>query len=169
MKGQKYCSFCGKKLVLKTLRDGTKEKYCSTCDHVFFDASSPAVIVAVTNANRVLLARAVEWQHPHWGLISGHIKAGETAEQTAVREVYEEVGLKVQDLKILKTYVTKDQDFLMIAFKAETNDFTIRKLKELQDADWFDLGKPLPMRSTSISAQVVLHVFPKATYIERRD
>jgi NAD+ diphosphatase len=169
MKEQKHCRFCGKELVLKTLYDGSQEKYCERCDHVFFQTPSPAVIVMVTNADRVLLAREVGWKHPYWGLISGHIKVGETAEQTAIREVYEEVGLEIRDLKILKTYATRYRDLLMIAFKAETRDSTIRKSQELEDAKWFDLSKPLPMRPISIAAQVVKHAFPKITYVDLKD
>jgi len=166
---QKYCSFCGNELILKTLRDGSKEKYCDKCDHVFFDTPSPAIIVMVTNANRVLLTRAVDWTHPYWGLISGHVKVRETAEQTATREVYEEVGLEIQDLKILRTYVTKDHELLMIALMAETKDSRIKKSKELKDARWFDVSRPLPMRSTSIASQVVKHVFPEITYRDLKD
>ncbi len=147
---------------MKTLHDGSKEKYCDKCDYVFFLTPSPAVIVMVTNANRVLLARAIEWTHPYWGLISGHIEAGETAEQTAVREVYEEVGLKIQNATILKTYIKEDHDLLMIALKAKTKATKIKKSSELKNAKWFDLSEPLPMRPTSISAQLVRHVFPEA-------
>lgn len=170
MEEQKYCCFCGKKLVLKTLSDGSEERYCVKCDHVFFDAPSPASIVMVTNANRVLLARAAEWKHSYWGLVSGHVKIGETAEQTAVREVYEETRLRIQDLKILKTYASKYQaDLLMIAFKAETRDSTIEKSKELEDAKWFELSEPLPMRSTSIAGQVVQLVIPRTHYMDLKE
>ena len=103
MKERKYCCFCGKELVFKTLRDESKEKYCEKCDYVFFLNPSPAVIVMVADASKVLLARAIEWKHPYWGLISGHIKVGDTAEETAIREVHEETGLEVSNLEFLKT------------------------------------------------------------------
>jgi NAD+ diphosphatase len=170
MDERKYCCFCGKKLVLKALSDGSEGKFCAKCDYVFFDAPSPAVIVMVTNGNRVVLTRAAEWKHPYWGLVSGHIMLGETAEQTAVREVYEETRLRIRDLKILKTYVSKYQDdLLMIAFKAETGDSTIEKSKELEDAKWFELNEPLPMRSTSVAGQVVRLVFPRIHYIDFKE
>lgn len=169
MKERKHCSFCGKELVFKTLRNGSKEKYCEKCDCVFFLSPSPSVIVMVTNANKVLLARAVEWEHPYWGLISGHIKVGDTAEETAIREVYEESGLKVSNLKFLKTCVSKTQDFLMIAFKAQTKNTLIKKSLELEDARWFDLRHPLPMRPESIAAQVVQHVFPSVLFMDLKE
>lgn len=166
MRERKYCSFCGNELVFKTLLDGSREKYCDECDYVFFNTPSPAVIVMVTNFDRVLLARGVGWKHPYWGLISGHIKIGDTAEQTAFREVHEEVGLRVSNLEFLRTYPTKYEDLLMIAFKAKTEDTTIRKSQELQDARWFNLSDPLPMRPESTAARVVRLVFPRIKYMK---
>jgi len=169
MKEQKYCTFCGKELTLKTLYDGSKEKYCDNCDHVFFPTPSPCVIVMVTNASRVLLARGIGWKDPYWALISGHIRSGETAEETALREVHEEVGLEVSCLEFLRTYTTKDHELLMIAFKAETKNAFIKKSQELEDARWFDLDHPLPMRPESTAARVVKHVFPKVTYMDLKE
>lgn len=166
MRERKYCGFCGKELVLKTLYDGSKEKYCDGCDQVFFHTPSPSVLVMVTNAHRVLLARGVGWKHPYWGLISGHIRVGDTAEETAIREVREEVGLEVSNLEFLKTYATKYKDLLMIAFKVETENTSIKASQELEDARWFDLSDPLPMRPISTAAHVVQHGFPKTTYID---
>lgn len=123
----------------------------------------------VTNANRVLLARGIGWKHPYWALISGHIRSGETAEETAIREVYEEVGLQVSTLEFLKTYATKVHDLLMIAFKAETKNTSIKKSQELEDANWFELYHPLPMRSESTAAHVIKHVFPKITYMNLKE
>jgi len=159
MKQPEYCCFCGKELTLKILLDGTREKYCSKCNHVFFDAPSPSVIVAVTNADKILLTRSVGWKHSYWGLIAGHLKSGETAEEAAIREVYEEVGLTISDLKILKTYLKTnegaDSDLLMIAFTAEASDTQITRGKELEKAEWFKLSEPLPLRPNAISTQII--------------
>jgi len=161
MKEQKYCCFCGKELGLKRLHDNTREKYCEKCDYVFFRTPSPCVIVLVTKANKILLARGIRWKHPYWALVSGHIKLGETAEKTAIREVREETGLNVRHLELIGTYIRKDKDLLMIAFKAETKNTSIKKSPELEKVKWFNLSSPLPLRPRSIAFQVVKQVFPK--------
>ena len=74
MREPKFCCFCGKKLFFKTLLDGSREKYCIECDQVFFNSPSAAVIVAVINGDRILLTRSVDWKHPYWGLVAGHLK-----------------------------------------------------------------------------------------------
>jgi len=152
----KYCSSCGQELTFKTLLDGSSEKYCSKCDHVFFNTSSPAVIIAVITTNQILLTRSVGWVHPYWGLIAGHVKSGESAENAAIREVQEEVGLELCDLHLLKTYPLKHRNLLMIGFKAKTQQIRIVKSNELENAAWFPLSEPLPLRPNSIASQVVV-------------
>ena len=116
---KKYCSYCGRELVSKILLDGSTEKYCVKCDHVFFEEPSPAVIVAVMNGEKILLTRSVGWQHHYWGLVAGHVKSGETTEEAAMREVKEEVGIDTMTLEIVGTYAIKDRNLLMIGFQAK--------------------------------------------------
>jgi len=156
----KYCCYCGKELVLKTLSDRSKEKYCPECDYVFFDSAYPTVIVAVINNDRVLLTDK--------GLIAGYVKSEETAEDAAIREVCEEVGLGIFNLKFLKTYVAKRHlhNRLMIGFRAETKDLRIKKSKELEKAAWFKLDEPMPLRPDSIAGKMVKEIFPRARLIK---
>ena len=151
----KYCLFCGDNLVLKTLLDGSEEKYCTRCDHVFFDSPTPAIIVAVIMNDQILLTRSVGWNHLYWGLIAGHIKSGESAEETVVREVGEEVGLKISNPNFLGTYAHKQRNLLMIGFKTETKEMQIKKSIELEEVSWFKLTKNLPLRPNSISHHIV--------------
>lgn len=144
--------------------------YCSKCDHVFFDSPSPVVIVAVTSTDSILLTRSVEWKHPYWGLVAGHLKPKETAEAAAIREVYEEAGLTIYNLRILRTYVITTEDahrsLLMIAFSAEAKDKRIRKGKEPEKVAWFKSCEPLPLRSKAVSSQIVSQVFPNVRMAE---
>lgn len=159
MNPPKYCRFCGKQLVPKTLLDGSIEKYCPVCDHVFFDEPSPAVIAAVVNAGKILLTRSADWKHQYWGLVAGHIKSGETAEEAAAREVEEEAGLHVRRLELLATFAPETRDLLMIGFKATTEDEKITMSQELEKAEWFKLDEPLPLRPCSVAHQLASRVY----------
>jgi len=155
MKDLKYCCLCGEELKGKTLLDGSIEKYCQNCDHVFFDEPSPAVIVAVINNDKILLTRSAGWNHSYWGLVAGHVKSGETAEETAAREVNEEVGLAIKNLSILGTFAYKDRDLLMIGFRADSEIASIKMSQELEKAEWFHLDGCLPVRPGSIASQIL--------------
>jgi len=163
---QNYCSFCGSKLIYKKLKDGTREKYCSSCDHVFFHALYPCIIVLISNANKILLARGVEWKQPYWALISGYIKPGETAKKAAIREVQEEVGLNIRNLELIDTYAQKDKNLLMIAFRSKVEDSFIKKSQELETAKWFDLSCPLPLRPESTAFSIVKRTFPEIKLVK---
>lgn len=151
----RYCGFCGRRLALKTLLDGSREMYCRHCDHVFFDSPSAAIIVSVINQGRVLLTRSVGWTQPHWGLIAGHVRSGERAEDAVDREVREEVGIELSDRRIVGTYAHPQQNLLMIGFTAVTHCDTIERSKELEAAAWFDLEGELPVRPTSIATRLI--------------
>jgi len=142
----RFCSFCGQELILKILRDGSREKYCPKCDHVFFDSPYPAVIVAVTHTDKILITNE--------GLVAGHVKSGETAEEAAIREVREEVGLEVSSLQYIGTYAAESRNLLMIGFVAKSKGNSIRKSEELEKANWFKITESLPLRQNSIAAQI---------------
>jgi NAD+ diphosphatase len=158
MKNLNFCCACCQKLESKTLLDGSVEKYCSQCDRVFFDAPSPAAIVAVINGDKILLTRSVGWNHPYWGLVAGHVKTGETAEEAAIREVKEEVGLDIKNLNIIGTFASKDLDLLMVGFRADSKNMDINMSQELEKAEWFNLGNDLPVRPCSIASQVISRI-----------
>ena len=130
----------------------------------FFNSPSPAIIVAVTNGSRILLTRSIEWMHAYWGLIAGHIKSGETAECAAKREILEEVGIPIQNVTILRTFIHRE-NLLMIAFKACTSEHKISPSQELAAAAWFNLDEPLPLRPTSIASQVVRQLYPDVLFL----
>ena len=159
----KHCCFCGRKLIFKTLLDGSAEEYCKSCDYVFFDTPSPAVIVAVIERDRVLLTRSVGWEHPYWGLIAGHLKSSENAEEAVIREVCEEIGLEISDLEILGTFLRPDRhrNLLMIGFTAKANSVSIRKSEELEKATWFSLYETLPLRPNSIANQLIKQILSR--------
>jgi NAD+ diphosphatase len=158
MKNLNFCCACGQKLESKTLLDGSIEKYCSQCDRVFFDAPSPAAIVAVINGDKILLTRSVGWNHPYWGLVAGYIKSGETAEEAAIREVKEEVSLNVKKLNIIGTFASKNLDLLMVGYSANSENMDINMSQELEKAEWFYLGNDLPVRPCSIASQVISRI-----------
>ena len=95
-----FCGRCGG----PTVHD-SKERMvrCTSCGNMIFPKICPAVIVAVTDNDRILLTKYAGRMYRNYALIAGFYEAGETLEQTVEREVMEEVGLKVKNIRYYKS------------------------------------------------------------------
>nr|WP_300093622.1 NAD(+) diphosphatase [Sedimentibacter sp.] len=112
----KFCSKCG-----KTMKRSEKERmlYCESCGFQTYPTISPCVIVAVHDGNRLLLTKYAGRAYTKYALIAGFAEIGESLEQAVHREVKEEVGLKVKNLKFYKSQPWPFTDTLLAGFYAE--------------------------------------------------
>ena len=98
-RANRFCGCCG----AETEHDGKERMLrCPACGNMIFPRISPAVIVAVTNGDQILLSKYAGRAFTRYALLAGYTEIGETIEETVHREVYEEVGLKVQNLRYYK-------------------------------------------------------------------
>lgn len=99
-RGSRFCGRCGH----ETVHDGVERMMqCPNCGNMIFPRISPAVIVAVTDGDRLLLSKYAGRGYTNYALIAGYTEIGETVEQTVHREVLEEVGLRVKNLRYYKS------------------------------------------------------------------
>lgn len=112
---------------------------CPVCGHQAFPTISPAVIVGIVDGDRILLTRSALRKNAVYALVSGYTEVGETLEQTAVREVKEEVGLQIKNLRLYGNQPWGFSGALMVGYFAELDgDDTIRlQREELREAKWF--------------------------------
>lgn len=95
----RYCGRCGAPAV----HDGDERMMrCLNCGNMMFPRIMPSVIVGVINGDSILLTRYNRPGAQRTALIAGFTEFGETAEQTVAREVYEEVGLRVKNIRYYK-------------------------------------------------------------------
>ncbi|MGE5328399.1 MAG: NAD(+) diphosphatase, partial [Deltaproteobacteria bacterium] len=111
-----FCSRCGTKTLRKP---GERGKECPDCGELFYPRISPAVIVLIRKGHEILLARSPDFPPDRYGLIAGFIEPGESAEAAAVREIREEVGIKVKNITYFGTQAWPFPNSLMIGFTAE--------------------------------------------------
>lgn len=99
-RNNRFCGCCGR----ETIHD-EKERMlrCPHCGNMIFPRISPAVIVAVTNGDFLLLTKYAGRSYTRYALIAGYTEIGETMEQTVQREVMEEVGLRVKNIRYYKS------------------------------------------------------------------
>jgi NAD+ diphosphatase len=110
---------------------------CSSCGRVFFPRISPAVIVLVERAGKILLAHNARFPAGRFGLIAGYVEAGETFEEAAARETREEAGIAIGGLRYVKSQSWPFPDSLMIAFTARWESGEARPDgREIEELRW---------------------------------
>lgn len=98
-----YCPQCTKALGAR--EDGGRVRSaCPSCDYVFYDNPAPVVAALVEHDGDVILARNKEWPEKWFGLITGFLERGETAEDGVLRELKEELGLDGEIVELIGVY-----------------------------------------------------------------
>jgi len=134
----RYCGHCGTPTI-----DASDEraKSCPSCSALFFPVISPAVIVAVTRGDELLLAHNRNFRPGMFSLLAGFVDPGETLEQTVEREVREEVGIEIRDLRYISSQPWPFPNSLMAGFRANYRSGEIAvDGKEIEQAGWFSRG-----------------------------
>lgn len=149
-----YCGRCG----TSTEDHATdRAKQCSKCGMINYPRLSPSIIVLVRRGDEALLARNSRWRHGMFSTIAGFVEPGESIEQTVHREVLEEVGLMVKNLRYLGSQPWPFPNSLMLGFHADYLSGEIAcNDEEIAEAQWFRYDN-LPNRpgSTAISGWLI--------------
>jgi NAD+ diphosphatase len=131
----RYCGRCGHPMEKSEIE---RAKVCPACGFKSFPKISPAVIVAVTKENRILLARAYRFPVKIYSVIAGFVEPGETLEECIKREIEEEVGIQVKNIQYFGSQPWPFPNSLMIAFTAEYASGTLQiDDEEIMDAGWY--------------------------------
>lgn len=132
----KFCGRCGG----ETQPDQDERMLrCPRCGNMVYPKIAPAVIVAVTDGDRLLMTRYQGREYKGYALIAGFNEIGETAEDTVRREIREEVGLEVRDIRYYSSQPWGTESNLLLGFFARLDgDGTIHMdRQELSQAGWY--------------------------------
>jgi NAD+ diphosphatase len=131
----KYCGVCGGMMHFHT----DISKRCEHCGKEVWPQLATAVIVRITRGeNEVLLARGRNFRSDFYGLIAGFVETGETLEEAVAREVREETGLKVTNIRYFASQPWPYPIGLMVGFTADYDGGQIHvQREELKDVAWF--------------------------------
>ena len=135
----RYCGVCGK----KTLRDEKElARRCPSCGNVIYPKISPAMIIAVVKDNKLLLAHNRNFKGGWYSTLAGFVEPGETVEACAHREVFEEVGIKIKNIRYFGSQPWPFPDSLMIGLTAEYESGEIKPDGiEIDDAGFFGIDE----------------------------
>lgn len=144
----RYCGRCG---GVTGLHAHERAKWCATCQIPWYPRVAPCVIVVIRRQDRMLLARSSRVKRHFYSLIAGFVEPGETLEQAVVREVKEETGLDVNNIRYSASQPWPFPHQLMVGFFADYcgGDLVLQE-DELADAGWFraDDTPPVPPETT---------------------
>lgn len=150
----RHCPRCGSETERITASWG---KRCSSCQSDHFPHIHPCAIVLVKRGNELLLTRKAEWVAGRYSLVAGFLDFGESLEECAIREVREETGIEICNLRYLGSQNWPFPAQLMAGFVADYAAGEIRvDQQELEDARWFPAGAlPLLPASRSIARWII--------------
>jgi len=131
----RYCGKCG---TPTSLRPNERARECPACGSLSYPRISPAVIVAVVRDERILLARAARFPPGFRSVLAGFVEPGETLEECVHREVREETGIEITNVRYFASQPWPFPHSLMVAFTAEhkSGEIVVDGV-ELMDAAWY--------------------------------
>lgn len=155
-----FCPHCGNKLIDKEIGDEGMIPYCNTCQVPLWDMFSTCVICAVVNEfNEIALIRQQYVSATKYVCVAGVMQLGESAEEAAIREIKEEIGLDVKELQYKRSYFYATKQMLMLGYRANVKKDDIILSKEVDSASWIPLSEALSkLREGSIAWQLVKDV-----------
>ena len=150
-----FCPACGNTMVQHT----PIMKKCASCNYEMYPAVSTAIIVLITRRNEILLVRNRQWKTSFHGLVAGFLEAGETLEECVRREVQEETGLMVKNIRYFRSQPWPYPSGLMVGFTAEYESGEIKlQEEELSHAAFYSVDRlPTLPQKLSIARQLIDH------------
>ncbi len=135
----RWCGRCGAPTERSA---GDRVRVCTACGHGAYPRLSPAVIVLVEREGRALLARNARTRMPFFSTLAGFVEVGETLEEAVAREIREEAGIELRDVRYFGSQPWPLTGSLMIAFTAcwAAGDL-VPAPEELAEAGWFGVGE----------------------------
>lgn len=135
-----FCGTCGE---ATRVHENDRARVCDACGSTWYPRLSPSIIVLIWRDQEMLLARNAAWPNGFFSTLAGFVEPGESIEQTLHREVEEEVGLQVANLRYLGSQSWPFPNSLMLGFQAQYAGGEIRcQESEIAEADWFRFDQP---------------------------
>lgn len=145
----RFCGRCGGEMA----RD-TKERmlYCPRCKNTVYPKISPCIITGITDGDRILLTKYARSGYNHYALVAGFCEIGESFEETLRREVAEEVGLEVENIRYWNSQPWSFSDSLLAGFFCDVRGSRTPRLVdgELKEASWFSRAE-IPVSDDGVS------------------
>ena len=155
-----YCPHCGNKLIKKEIGDEGNIPFCEKCCIPLWDMFTTSIIASVVNEfDEVALLKQNYVSTTKYVCVAGIMKIGESAEDTVIREVKEEIGQNVETLEFIRSYPYEKKEMLMLGYKATVKKQDFKMSGEVDSVEWVKYEDALSLlRKGSIGWQLVKQV-----------
>ncbi len=151
----RYCGVCGSKT---SQHEQQRALLCANCGEQYFPRINPCAIVLVTKGREILLARSARFKTGFYSCLAGFIEVGESAEDTVLREVKEESGVEVDNIRYVKSQSWPFPSQLMLGFHADYKSGDIvPEPGEIEEADFYDIDDlpAVPSPDISVAGELI--------------
>ena len=155
-RNHQYCGRCGRKM---THSGRERMLYCSGCRNMEYPKICPAVIIGVTDHNRILMSKYAGRAYKKYALLAGFTEIGESVEQSVAGEVMEETGLRVKNIRYYKSQPWAFTDTLLMGFYCDLDgdDRITLDEDELALAEWFERDRiPVEPSRDSLTNEMII-------------
>ncbi|MEF9956299.1 MAG: NAD(+) diphosphatase [Acinetobacter sp.] len=157
-RNHKFCSHCGHSTEAHSIEYAM---VCPACAYMQYPRVQPCIITIITKGDdEVFLAKSAQNKSNMYGLIAGFVEVGETLEEAVQREAFEEVGLKLKNIRYMSSQPWPFPSNLMIAFHAEYDSGEIElQLEEISEAQFFKFDQlpEIPFKG-SIAHSMIMQI-----------
>ncbi len=146
------CLYCGKCSAPMERKENERAVYCPVCGYSEYPRIAPVVIVGITDGDKLLLTKYSSAEYKKHALVAGFIEIGETVEEGIKREVLEEVGIKVKNIRYYRSQPWAFSQSVLMGFFADLDGSSKVSLddEELSEAEWFS-REDIPMEDSTMS------------------
>jgi NAD+ diphosphatase len=157
-RSRRFCGHCGQPMK----HDGKERMmFCESCHTMEYPKICPAVIIGLTHGDRLLLSKYAGRGYRKYALLAGFVEIGETVEETVAREVMEEVGLPVKNIRYYKSQPWSFSGTELMGFYCDLDgddeSITLDR-EELALAEWFDRSQiPVEYSRDSLTNEMIMN------------
>ena len=149
----KHCPTCGQELIEREIGCEGKLPYCDGCKKPWLEMFSACIISVVVNEfDEVALLKQSNDVENNYVCVAGFIQSGENVEETAMREIKEELGLETKSLAYIKSGYYDEKGMLMLGYKAEVKKAEFNVSSEEETAEWVPFSEVLSKLRTGSTA-----------------
>ena len=159
-----YCGECGTELIMKEHPSEGTVPFCTKCGEYKWPGFNTAVSMVVLDHTKEHVLLIKQYGRPFYVLVAGYVNKGEDAEDAVAREISEEIGAEVSEIRFNHSRYFPPSNTLMLNFTAVLRDEALHTNGEVDDYKWFTIEDARKNIKPGSLAEAFLNGYLDGTY-----